>query len=92
MKVWSILLVSSDPQSQNDIDKLITITPFLLPYSPSSNCGVCRVSFHSVKDSSSGGGGTGTSSDHDPADRELLSSSLPTPPPPPAQVSIMRGG
>ena len=43
-----------------------------------------RVSFHSVKDSSSAGQ-TGTSSE--PGDREPPSSSLPTPPPPPAQVT-----
>eukprot|EP00090_Calanus_glacialis_P025880 TRINITY_DN40615_c0_g1_i1.p1 TRINITY_DN40615_c0_g1~~TRINITY_DN40615_c0_g1_i1.p1 ORF type:complete len:605 (-),score=107.43 TRINITY_DN40615_c0_g1_i1:689-2503(-) len=42
-----------------------------------------RVSFHSVKDSSSAGAPTATSSDQ--GDKELLSSSLPTPPPPPFQ-------
>ena len=57
-----------------------------------------RVSFHSVKDSSSAGApGTGVSSDQDHDnrddrddrdDRDLTSSSLPTPPPPPLQDII----
>lgn len=50
-----------------------------------------RVSFHSVKESSSGAPGTGASSEQE-GERErdsspLLSSSLPTPPPPPFQVA-----
>ena len=57
---------------------------------PVSNVSSCRVSFHSVKDSSSAGVQTATSSDHDMAERELLSTSLPTPPPPPAQVHQVR--
>jgi len=49
-----------------------------------------RVSFHSVKDSSSAGAPTATSSDQ--GDKELLSSSLPTPPPPPFQKLCNCGG
>ena len=59
---------------------------------PVSNVSSCRVSFHSVKDSSSAGQQTATSSDHDPAEREVVSSSLPSPPPPPAQVGGDRSG
>ena len=52
-----------------------------------------RVSFHSVKDSSSAGAPTGVSSDQDEHgdhrdERDLTSSSLPTPPPPPLQEHI----
>ena len=92
IKISSAILVSSDPRSQYNIDKATTTTipPYLKPQLilSSNSPPLCRVSFHSVKDSSSGGGGTGTSSDHDLADREILSSSLPTPPPPPSQVRI----
>ena len=69
------------------------------PYCPGCQSGPSgvssRVSFHSVKESSSGAPGTGASSEQErdsSPGRErdsspLLSSSLPTPPPPPFQVS-----